>query len=88
MENLADLEYLMGWQKTDTQPEAFQRTLFVELDEEESVLIKLLQNNVSLTIDQLALYGNLPVSRTSSILLNLEFKGLIKCMPGKVFKLV
>jgi DNA processing protein len=88
IENLADLEYLMGWQKTDSQPEATQRTLFVELDEEESSLIDLLRNNTSLTIDQLALRGNLPVSRTSSILLNLEFKGLIKCLPGKVFKLV
>jgi DNA processing protein len=88
LENLADLEYLMGWQKTEGQPDAIQRMLFVELDEEESMLAGLLRNHASLTIDQLSMMGNLPVSRTSSVLLNLEFKGLIKCLPGKVFKLV
>jgi DNA processing protein len=88
MENMADLEYLMGWQKTGTQPDGVQRTLFPELDEEESAVVNLLRNKSSLTIDQIALQANLPVSRTSSLLLNLEFKGLIKCLPGKVFKLV
>jgi DNA processing protein len=88
MENIRDLEYLMNWQKTEKQPDGFQKTLFIELDEEEKVLIGLLKNNTSLTIDQLALQGNLQVSRTSSVLLNLEFKGMVRCLPGKVFKIV
>jgi DNA processing protein len=88
MENIRDLEYLMNWQKTEKQPDGFQKTLFIELDEEEKVLIGLLKNNTSLTIDQLALQSNLQVSRTSSVLLNLEFKGMVRCLPGKVFKIV
>ena len=88
MENVRDLEYLMNWQKTDKQPDGFQKTLFIELDEEEKILIGLLKNNTSLTIDQLALQSNLQVSRTSSVLLNLEFKGMVRCLPGKVFKIV
>ncbi len=88
MENIGDLEYLMNWQKTEKQPDGFQKTLFIELDEEEKILISLLKDNTSLTIDQLAVQGNLQVSRTSSVLLNLEFKGLVKCLPGKVFRLI
>jgi len=88
MENVSDLEYYMNWQKTEKQPDGFQKTLFIELDEEEKILIGLLKNNTSLTIDQLAIQSNLQVSRTSSILLNLEFKGLVRCLPGKVFRLI
>jgi DNA processing protein len=88
MENLSDLEYLMGWQRTDNQPDGIQKSMFVELNEDESSLVDLLRSNISLTIDQIALHTNLPMSRASSLLLNLEFKGLVKCLPGKVFKLV
>jgi DNA processing protein len=88
LENIADLEYLMNWQKTDKKPDAYQKALFVELDTDENILVGLLQNNPSLTMDQLAIQSNLQVSKTSSLLLNLEFKGLVKCLPGKVFKLV
>jgi DNA processing protein len=88
IESLADLEYLMGWQKSDKQQDAFQRDLFPELDGDETMMIKLIPKDTGLTIDQIALCSNLPVSRTSAILLNLEFKGLIKCLPGKVYKLV
>lgn len=88
MENISDLEYLMNWQKVDKPPDGFQKTLFIELDEEEKILIGLLKENTSLTIDQLAVQSNVPVSRTSSVLLNLEFKGMVKCLPGKVFRLI
>jgi len=51
------------------------------------ILTGLLQKETSLTIDQLGLYGNMPVSKVSGILLNLEFKGMVKCLPGKVYQL-
>jgi DNA processing protein len=88
IENISDLQYLMNWQKSEKQPDGFQKTLFIELDGEEKILIDLLKNNTSLTIDQLAVQGNLPVSRASSVLLNLEFKGMVRCLPGKVFKII
>jgi DNA processing protein len=88
IEGLGDLEYLMGWQKTDKTSDTVQRELFIELNPDETQLADLLRKETSLTIDQLALNSNLPVSKVSAILLNLEFKGLIKCFPGKVYKLV
>ncbi len=39
-------------------------------------------------IDVICFKTKLPSSKVSSILLNLEFAGLIKCKPGKVFTLV
>ena len=88
IEKLGDLEYLMGWQKTDKTTDAVQRNLFVEMSPDETQLTDLLRQETNLTIDQLALHGNMPVSRISALLLNLEFKGVVKCMPGKVYQLV
>jgi DNA processing protein len=88
IENLSDVEYLMGWQKSDKTPEAYQKDLFVELNQEETTLVDLFRKENHLTIDQLALHSNMPVSRASAILLNLEFKGLVKCLPGKVYMMV
>jgi DNA processing protein len=88
IESLDDLEYLMGWQKTEKKDEAFQKELFIELSPDEAIIIDLLRKETSLTIDRLALHGNMPVSKISAVLLNLEFKGVIKCLPGKVYMLV
>jgi DNA processing protein len=87
IENLGDLEYLMGWQKSDKVPDTYQKELFIELNENEKMLMEHFTQNASLTIDQLALCNNMPVSKVSAILLGLEFKGLIKCLPGKVYRI-
>jgi DNA processing protein len=88
IENLDDLEYFMGWQQAGQTPEALQKELFYELNKEETAFVELLRIENSLTIDSLALQNNMPVSKASAILLNLEFKGIVKCLPGKVYKLV
>jgi DNA processing protein len=40
------------------------------------------------TIDTISIAIELPMSKTSVHLLNLEFKGLIQSLPGKVYKVV
>jgi DNA processing protein len=88
IEGLPDLEYLMGWQKTEKSKHTVQKELFVELNPDEHQLLDLLHAEASLTIDQLALHAGMQVSKVSGILLNLEFKGMVKCLPGKVYQLV
>jgi DNA processing protein len=88
IENLSDLEYMMGWQKTGKTSDAYQKDLFTELTDEELKLTDLLRREPGLSIDQLALHNNMPVSKISGVLLNLEFKGIVKCLPGKVYRLV
>jgi DNA processing protein len=88
LETLADLEYMMGWQKTEKPRASCQQELFVQMGPDESLLLDLLRTENMLTIDQLALHGNMPVSKVSAMLLNLEFKGVVKCLPGKVYQLI
>jgi DNA processing protein len=87
IEGLADLEYLMGWQKSDPGTDAVQKDLFTELNDDETLLIDLLRQETMLTIDLLAIRCNMQVSKVSSTLLSLEFKGMVRCLPGKVYQL-
>jgi DNA processing protein len=87
IENLEDLEYLMGWQKL-VKSGAVQKELFIELTGEEKMLADLIRADGNATIDILAIRSNLQISRVSSLLLGLEFKGVVRCLPGKVYQLV
>jgi DNA processing protein len=87
IENMGDLEYLMGWQKSGKSAGAVQQDLFIALNPEETQILDILHKETHMTIDQLALYGNIPVSKLSAMMLNLEFKGLVTCLPGKVYQL-
>jgi DNA processing protein len=64
-----------------------QMVIFKDLKEEEKVLVELLQENGKLNIDTLILRSKMPVSKVSSSLLNLEFAGVLRSLPGKVYQL-
>lgn len=57
------------------------------LSQEESQIMSLLRDNGSQHIDDLAWKSQMPMSRLASLLLNLEFQGLIRSLPGKVYGL-
>lgn len=86
IESYKDIEYIMGWQSNNLNSHAPQKKLFVELKNDESRVLNMLEGNSELTIDQIALKCRMPVSKVSVLLLNLEFNGLVKCLPGKIYK--
>jgi DNA processing protein len=87
IEDLDDIEYLLGWESR-SKPAVIQREMFVELDQDETLLMSLLRENGKITIDQMARSSRLPVSKISARLLNMEFKGLVRCLPGKIYEAV
>ena len=86
IEGIDDLEYFMGWEKQNKEKEV-QSSLFMELNPEEDRVVKLLQGNGELFIDQISSELAMPVSRVSAMLLNLEFKNILVALPGKMYKL-
>ena len=79
----------MGWEKTTNQKKSTAQTaLFIDLNENEQKLVDLLQNNANQSLDELSLNSFLPMSKTASTLLNLEFKNVVRSLPGKMFQLV
>lgn len=84
LESAKDLAYVLQWKQTEgAAPQ--QRSLFVELSDDEKAVVKHFSLHKELTIEKLAIETRLPVSRLSSILLSLEFKGMLKALPGSKY---
>ena len=88
LESAEDVAYVMRWEeRTDTKK---QQELFIELTPDETRVIDHLRSakEKEITIDKLHYELQLPVSQLSGLLLGLEFKGLIKSLPGKKYVLI
>ena len=66
---------------------AVQRSLFPELTEEETRVVKILSRD-DLHINTLVVEANIPVNRMSAILFELEMKGVVKALVGGVYHLL
>ncbi|MEM8999139.1 MAG: DNA-processing protein DprA [Bacteroidota bacterium] len=84
----ADLVYLLGWQLEDEKKPVRQKQLFVELDETEKSIYNYLQMNGKQQLDTIALACQIPIFKISSTLLNMEMKGAVRPLPGKLFEAI
>ncbi len=83
----ADIIYMLGWEmETDKRP--VQKQLFVELDTTEKVIYSFLKENGKELLDIIALKCDMPIHKAATILLNMELKGVIRPLPGKLFEIV
>jgi len=87
IESVADIEYILGWENNLTKTDAVQSKMFLELSDEEELLIGLLSGEGKMGIDMLSVKSNLPMSKVSSLLLKMEFEGLVRALPGKIYSL-
>ncbi|MDA9120968.1 DNA-processing protein DprA [Flavobacteriales bacterium] len=82
-----DVLKALGWDastdKTKPQP---QTKLLIDLTEEQEKVVSVLREK-SHTIDRLTVLSGYPMSKVASILLELEFEGVVSNLPGKVYKL-
>ncbi len=86
VESAKDITNIMNWENIENKQPA-QTELFVNLTEEEQKLVDILTETGENGIDELMAKSKIPVSQVSSILLNLEFKGIVISLPGKRYKL-
>ncbi len=63
-----------------------QNKLFVDLNEVEQKIYDYLQQNGKQMLDDIAINCELPIYQLSSILIQLELKGVVKPLPGKMFE--
>lgn len=82
-----DIKYIMRWELSSDK-QAKQKKLFIELTEEEEIIINILKENSESGIDYIVHKSGLSNSKVAAILLNLEFEGLVKSLPGKIYKIL
>ena len=87
IESADDFAEMMRWDELD-KTKSIQTQLFAELSDNEQVVMKILQQSEGgAMIDTLSYQTQLNHSAIASLLLTLEFKGLIRSLPGKRYTL-
>ena len=88
LQSVKDISYLLGWDMKVKTPKAVQKQNFHNLTLQEKSIMTALLNETNIGIDEIASKANLPMSTISTQLLLLEFKGVVKQLPGKKYEVV
>ena len=85
--NATDLIYHLNWDLKKSE-KSIQKQLFVSLENDEQVIYDYLNNTGKSHLDNIAIECQIPVFKLSSLLLNMELKGVIRPLPGKYFEII
>jgi DNA processing protein len=87
-----DFVEAMGWQTDAQRQEAInkgiERNLFPELSDEEQGIVKALNEHGDLALNQLAAKTNIPISRLTALLFQMEMKGIVRPLAGGTYHLL
>lgn len=88
IQSAKDISYLLNWNDTTTKKKNLQPQLFLNLSPDEEIIVNVLKDKGDLDIDSLLIESKIVPAKAASILLNLEFEGVLRCLPGKVYRLI
>jgi DNA processing protein len=83
----ADLVYILNWD-IQKKTKAVQKQLFVTLDDDEQKVYDYLLKTGKELMDIIALRCDFPIYKISGMLLNMELKGVVRPLPGKLFEAI
>jgi len=83
----ADIRYIMRWDDAGVRKKNVQRQLFVELNEDETMVKNILETQGKTGVDTITMASKLTPSKVAGALLGLEIKGVVKSLPGKLYEL-
>ena len=87
VESAQDIEFQLGWETASSTFRQEQLAFAPNLSPDEQKVYDVIKEFGQEVIDVICFKTSMPVAKVSSILLNLEFAGLVSCRPGKVFAL-
>lgn len=87
MQSAEDVIKAMNWDVETKKSAKKQQELFAPLSAEEETLVNILKQREKAHVDDISHASGLAMSRISTLLLNLEFSGVVKSLPGKVYVL-
>ncbi len=82
IETAADLAANLGWDEAGRQRNV-QTKLFLDLNPAETQLIDIIRKRPEIPIDELTRTANQSPGALAALLLGLEFKGMVRTLPGK-----
>ncbi len=87
VQSASDILRMMGWEEKNETKKAVQPQLFFNLNPDEEVLVNILKEKKSVGIDDMCFAAKFSMSKVSSLLLSLEFSGVVQSLPGKMYSL-
>ncbi len=87
LSSASDIVKMLNWD-IQKKSKSIQKQLFVELSENEQKVYDVLHQKGQQLLDVISLECNIPIFQLSSILLQMELKGVLKPLPGKMFEIV
>lgn len=86
--SVEDIVYMLNWDSKPKKEKAVQKQLFLDLNADEQKIYDYLQKNGKELLDIIAKSCEIPVYKTASVLFDLEMKGAIRPLPGKMFEII
>ncbi|MGI8950684.1 MAG: DNA-processing protein DprA [Chitinophagaceae bacterium] len=77
---------MMNWENKKTKSKV-QKELFIDLSDEEKIIVDILKEKETIHIDELFLKSGLHSSSVAGAILNLELQNVVTSLPGKIYKL-
>lgn len=86
IESASDVAHVMGWEAPG-KSETKQEPLFVELNLHQQTIVRVLGQHGHLKLEQICEHGGLKLHNSVDQLLDLEFKQIVKSVPGNKYAL-
>lgn len=83
----ADIVYILNWD-LEEKSKPVQKQLFITLENDEQKIYDYLLKSGKEILDIIALECDFPIYKISGMLLNMELKGVIRPLPGKLFEAI
>ncbi|GIV31836.1 MAG: DNA processing protein DprA [Saprospiraceae bacterium] len=80
-----DIAKMLGWEEPNESARASQPQLFEMLTADEQKVVDAIREHEEIEIDALSHCTQIPTNRLSAMLLELEFKGIVRSLPGKLY---
>jgi DNA processing protein len=87
IESATDIATALRWDEA-AKPRAIQTQLLLDLDPAETELINIIRSNPEIQVDQLTIASGLSPGTLAASILSLEFRGVVKTLPGKRYTLL
>lgn len=84
MESVVNLRYVMRWERPSSEER--QTALFREYTDDEKRIMNCFGDQAVISLDDLIVSTGLPTTKLASVLLNLEFDGIVMALPGRRYK--
>lgn len=88
IEGAEDIGYFMRWDEIDRKKPGAQTRLFTQFSDNQQLIVNILKQQEATSIDELNFELAKTPSEVASLLLELEFMGVVRVLPGKRYSLL